>query len=385
MVVLNQIEKGTYWRAFQFAKHLSIRGNKVTLIATSPTSRVRLTEHQINGISIIEAPDMLPGMLRSGWDPLATIRRIIWLDEKKFDIVHSFESRPVVIYPALKAKQNGAFLIMDWCDYLGRGGSVEVRTNVFIKTFLRPFETYYENRFRKVAAGTTVINSFLQQKAISMGVQLDTTKIIYNGCTTHFKVLDKNTSRELLRLPTDETIIGFVGGLHEGDTRFMAQAFNNVLINNRKSKLLLVGNFNRNIEKYISKPQAVIRTGTIEHDDIYGFLSACDVCWLPLQDNDTNRGRLPLKLNNYMSAGRPTISTKVGDLEKIINENKLGIVTSCNPVQFAEETINLLSDKQKLEYLGISARQAAETLFSWETMTISLESFYQSIVSIRNS
>jgi glycosyltransferase involved in cell wall biosynthesis len=78
-----------------------------------------------------------------------------------------------------------------------------------------------------------------------------------------------------------------------------------------------------------------------------------------------------------MSVGRPTISTNVGDLEKLIKENKLGIVTPCNPDLFAEETINLLLDPQKLEYFGNSARHAAETVFNWETTTSDLYSFYK--------
>jgi len=376
MVVHNQTEKGTYWRAFQFAKHLSLLGNQVSLISTSPSSHLTLTERKTDGISLIEAPDFFSGKLRSGWDPWATIRRIMWVNKKKFDIIHSFESRPVVIYPALKAKEYGAILIMDWCDFFGKGGSVEVRTNVLIKTFLRPFETYYENHFRKFANGTTVVNSFLKQKSESLGVNPNTIKIVYNGCDTKIKLLDKKTARDLLGFSLDVPLIGFSGGLHEGDARFMARAINN-LQNHLNSKIILAGKFNRCIEKYIGNPNAVIRTGSIANDKLFLILSACDVCWLPLQDNDTNRGRLPMKLNNYMSVGRPTISTNVGDLEKLIKENKLGIVTPCNPDLFAEETINLLLDPQKLEYFGNSARHAAETVFNWETTTSDLYSFYK--------
>lgn len=377
MVVHNQTKRGTYWRAFEFAKHLVLLGNQVSLISTSPTSHLTLTEHNTDGISIIEAPEFFSGMLRSGWDPWATIRRFIWVGQKKFDIIHSFESRPVVIYPALKTKQNGAILIMDWCDFFGKGGSVEVRTNKFIKTFLRPFETYYENHFRKFADGTTVINSFLQQKAIALGVYPNTIKILYNGCNTDLELLDKQTARESYGLPKYDPLIGFVGGLHEGDARFMAQAINKIFMENRNIKILLMGNFNRNLEKYITDPLAVIRTGTIENDEIYRLLSACDVCWLPLQDNETNRGRLPMKLNNYMSAGRPTVSTSVGDLVNIIKENNLGIITPCDPEHFVNETINLLLNPQKLEYFGMSARRAAETVFNWETITRDLFSFYK--------
>src|SRR5210317_1368266 len=100
MIVFNQTGKGTYWRAYHFARILAARNHSVTLISTSKQARNGVSYREIDGIHLVETPDAFTGSLRSGYDPWNMINRISWLRNRRFDIVHAFESRPVVIYPA---------------------------------------------------------------------------------------------------------------------------------------------------------------------------------------------------------------------------------------------------------------------------------------------
>ena len=91
-------------------------------MVTSSTQRVGIKVSEFEGMRLVETPDLFRGPLRSGWDPWNTINRIRWLKNERFDLVHAFESRPVVIYPALFACRQGASFFMDWADWFGNGG-----------------------------------------------------------------------------------------------------------------------------------------------------------------------------------------------------------------------------------------------------------------------
>jgi glycosyltransferase involved in cell wall biosynthesis len=376
-LVFNQTGKGTYWRAYQFGRHLVELGHQVTLVAMSPTARLRLRETDLEGVQLVEMPDLLPGALRSGWDPWEITRRILWLREKSFDLVHGFETRPTVIYPALFAtRRMGIPLFLDWADWFGTGGSLEERINPVQRALLRPVETYFENHFRQHAHGTTVINTFLHQRAIQFGVNPGSLHLLRNGSDPTIQPLDQLIARSLFGLPPDTPIIGFVGGTYQQDAQLMADAWRRVKAEHKEARLLLVGRFNRPIERLANGVPGITRTGQVSYQDVYRALSACDLCWLPLTDTGANRGRLPYKLNDYMTVGKPVVATEVGDLPAIISEHTCGVTSPPDPGSFAEATIQLLRDDEKRKIFGANARGAAENKLSWSALTRQLADFY---------
>ncbi len=380
LIVFNQAGKGTYWRAFHWGRMLARWGHEVTLMATAPQARFFFRLSQPAGLRLVETPDLFSGALRSGWDPWNTLKRIAWLGREDFDLVHAFEGRPVVLFPALFEKKRGAKLIMDWCDWFGRGGSVEERPQPLVRWLLRPIETHFEEAYRRRADGTTVINALLREKAIGLGVDPATILLIQNGSDPGRPQQLREEARKKIGWGKEGQLIGFVGGTFSEDARFMAEAFNRVIAQNNKVKLLLIGYFNREIEKGLTDPSKVVRTGRLPYDRVFDYLSACDICWLPLCDNSANRGRWPLKFNDYLTVGRPVVATDVGNLREVIERHQVGLVTGNRSADFAQRTLELLEQPTLQEELGKKARVAAETAFSWEKMTRDLESFYLRIL-----
>jgi glycosyltransferase involved in cell wall biosynthesis len=378
LTVFNQTGKGTYWRAFHWGRVLAARGHAVTLMAMSSRARLRLTERDVDGVHLVETPDLLPGSLRSGWDAWETIVRIAWLSGRRFDIVHTFESRPTVIFPALCARKSK--LVMDWCDWFGRGGSVEERPNPLVRAVLRPVETFFEEHFRVRADGTTVINTFLRERAVALGVRAETILLIRNGSDVSFVPPGRDDVRRALGLELDTPLIGYVGGIYTRDAELMAAAFNLVWRADLSARLVLVGYFNRDIEALLDDPAAVIRTGPVASPQMYQWLATCDVCWLPLRDSGANRGRWPFKLNDYMTVGRPVVATGVGDLPGVIEQYQLGVVARDDAKDFAACTLALLADVPRRVMLGQAARRAAETVFRWEGQVDDLEAFYRQLI-----
>jgi glycosyltransferase involved in cell wall biosynthesis len=372
---------GTFYRVFGFAKHLAARGHDVTILATSPNNKFSFQEEVWEGVRVVLSPALLSGKLRTGWDFYEVIRRCLWVNGRSFDIIHGFESRPVVIYPALYAhRQKGAALLLDWCDWFGRGGSVEERGRV-TRFFLRPVETFYEERFRSKAQGTTVINTVLQNRTINLGVRPESIHWLPNGAETqNIRVISREEARKALNLPQDTVLLGHLGQAFPNDAVLMAEAFQLVQQELPQAKLVLIGYHKTEIAALFPTPTAVLETGYVSQEEMNLYLAACDLLWLPLKNTLANRGRWPMKINDYMSCGRAVVSTDVGDLVNLFEDpHPIGVLSKDTPVQFAEKTLALLETEEQRKQYGDNGRFLAENQFAWEKVTENLETFYKTV------
>jgi glycosyltransferase involved in cell wall biosynthesis len=386
MLVFNLPERGTYWRAYYIGRDLCQRGHRVTLVATAPHARqhFRVT-HEIGGhLTLVEAPDLLRGSLRSGWDLWASLLRTAWLRSVEFDLVHAFECRPSVIFPALATHvYRNIPLVVDWSDWFGRGGSVEERTNPLQRALLRPVETFFETYFRPFADATTVINQVLCQRALDLGVPAATITLVPNGCdTTGWQLEKRHTARRVLDLPLEVPLIGYVGAIFKRDALLMARAFDALHARRPDARLLIMGYCNVAVEQLVDCPDAVIRTGPLDTATLRRYLRACTLGWLPLSDSGANRGRWPLKMNTYMEAGLPFVTTDIGDLGAFIQHYAAGVAVAPDPAAVAGQTIALLDDPDRLARLGMTGRHLAETELSWARIADTVEKVYRNVPGV---
>lgn len=382
MSLYNQVGRGTYWRALALAQELGIRGHEVTLLAISPRRRARFDVRSTAGVTVVETPDLLPGSLRSGWDPWDTLCRIGWLHKRTFDLVHAFENRPVALLPALYLRwQQGLPLVSDWCDWFGRGGSVEERPNPLLRGFLRPIETFFEEVPRPGADGITVINRVLFQKAVALGVAPQQILLLPNGANVRNIVPgDRAAARQEVGLPADVRLIGYTGAIFGQDARLMAAAFDHIHAARPDTRLLLVGYCKATVEELVQAPEAVIRTGPVSYQALSDYLAACDLGWLPLRNSGANRGRFPLKLCDFMAAGRAVVATDVGDVGDLIRKGPIGHLVPDEPDALARAVLTLLDAPYECETLGRRARRLAESKLTWQHQTDRLESFYHKVL-----
>lgn len=377
MISYNQVGQGTFLRIYEFARELVKRGQQVTIMATSKNKRFGIKNWEENGIKIVTFPSLFKSGPRFGWDPYSIILRIKWVNSKNFDLVHGFESRPTVIYPALWLMNKGVPLVLDWCDWFGKGGSVEERPNQIFKLFFRPFETFYENHFRRKPDFTTVICKTLYQRAIDLGVKSEKISLIRNGLNMPgWKNFSKGNAREQFGYQSGDFVIGYIGSLFPKDARLMSDAFSLLNQNLSKIKLLHLGRSN-----YFSKnnnPNISI-TGNISLHNLQMGLAACDICWLPFSDIPANWGRFPLKFSNYLSAGKPVIATNVGDIPSFINLFDLGLVCEPNAVALSDAVRKIAADPVVLKYYSDNSLNLSHnTEHSWEHYSsILLSNYFQ--------
>lgn len=381
MLVFNQPGRGTYWRALNFARPLCARGHSVTLLMTAPQERRRFrVSYECAGrLALVEAPDLLPGSLRSGWDPWASLARSAWLAISRFDLLHAFECRPTVILPALAARaRTGAPLVIDWCDWFGSGGSIEERPSRLVRALLRWPETFFETRFRAGADATTVINPFLGRYAAALGAPPASIRLVPNGCdTAGWAIEPQQTARAALGLPLDAPLVGYVGAIFPRDADLMARSFDQLAARCPAARLLALGYCNIAIETLVRHPERVLRTGPLDTPTLRRYLRACSVAWAPLSDTGANRGRWPLKLNTYMEAALPFVTTDIGDLAAFVRRYPAGVVAAPNPAALAERTLALLDDPARAAAYGAYGRRLAEGELSWARVGDLVERVYQ--------
>jgi glycosyltransferase involved in cell wall biosynthesis len=384
LLVFNLPERGTYFRAYHFARQLARRGHACTLIYTAPQERRRfaLRLEEQGRLALVAAPDTLPGSLRSGWDPWAALARTLWLQGASYDLIHSFECRPTVIAPALASSRHTP-LVIDWCDWFGRGGSVEERPPGPARAALRPVETFFEERFRTCADATTVINNTLRQKAEKLGVLPESISLIPNGCEASpaAELTPKGVARAALGLPAGAPIIGYAGAIFQRDARLMAAAFDQVRAARPDARLLVLGYTNVAIEALVAEPAAVLRSGPLSAAELRQGLRACDLGWAPLSDTGANRGRWPLKISSYMELGLPMVTTDIGDLGPFFARYPAGVAAPPVPQAIADTTLALLDDPARRDALGTSGRSLATGELSWARVTDGVERVYQKLLS----
>jgi len=387
ILVLNHnvvFKGGTFFPGLPVCQTPRATRHEVTLYAISPKARFTTAIRKMEGVRLIESPDWLWGIGRSGWDIWNTVTRLFSVAGEDWDLVHAFDSRPAVVLPALFVQRRcGAKLFMDWADWWGRGGTLAERKSKLLKYGFGPVETFFEEHFRSRADGTTAISHALAKRAEFLGIPKEKIFLLPNGSDVDgIQVLDRAKSRDELGIDTNARLLGYLGTAHYADGALLLDAFAEIVKRDARARLLLIGN---SAVRFREHPAAdrIIATGFINASTMNKYLSACDLMLLPMRDTIANRGRWPSKINDYMAAGRATVAMPVGELDELFRQSELGQLAGESPVSMAEAALNLLDDPCRRERCEFNSRQAAEQVFAWPALTRHLEGLY--LASIRGN
>lgn len=178
-------------------------------------------------------------------------------------------------------------------------------------------------------------------------------------------------------------IIGFVGGFqvwHGLDG--LVESFAQVLQQVPQAKLLLVGDGPARplVEQKIAEldlESAVIITGFIPQSRVPEMLAVVDVAVIPYPQLPQELWFSPLKLYEYMAAGKTIVASNSGQIAEVIQDGHNGILVEAgNIAGFARAIIRLLNDPVERKRLGKNAQQQAVEQHSWEQYIKRLEEIY---------
>lgn len=186
----------------------------------------------------------------------------------------------------------------------------------------------------------------------------------------------------------DYPVVGFVGGFqawHGID--LLVESFVRIQTEIPECKLLLVGDGpdRMNIENKIEKLGVsvdVIITGLVPQIQIPELLSAMDVTVIPYPELPKELWFSPLKLYEYMAAGKAIVASGSGQIAEVIQDDYNGVLVKPGDViGLADRIVGLLSDPDQRAWLGKNAQQQAVERHSWQGYIRKLEELYRSVLA----
>lgn len=152
------------------------------------------------------------------------------------------------------------------------------------------------------------------------------------------------------------------------------------------SKLLLVGDGPARpiIEEKIKNlglDSKVIITGYVKQTEVPKFLALAEVATIPYPELPKELWFSPLKLYEYMAAGKAIVASNSGQISEVITNGKNGLlITPGDKKEFTEAIIKLLENSSLRQRLGDNARKQAIEQHSWDHYVKKIENIYQGIL-----
>ncbi len=120
--------------------------------------------------------------------------------------------------------------------------------------------------------------------------------------------------------------------------------------------------------------------GAVPRSELAGLIAASDICAAPLRRDRRNRvqGCSPIKLFEYMAAGRAVLATNLPCLQEIVRDGATGVLARASHTHdLAVRLGELAADPGLRARLGARARRELAESATWEHRTAALVAFYR--------
>lgn len=208
----------------------------------------------------------------------------------------------------------------------------------------------------RTARVVTVSQALRQGLASDYGYPERRIDVVPNGADLErFRPSDRDEARRRLGLPADRPVVVCVASFypHHG-RRLLVEAAGRA-----GAFLVLVGGESES-------SASVWGVGPVPHERVPDYLAAADVCAYVLRAPDPSFSFSPLKVYEYMAAGRPVAAAvDLPELRELVNGSGAGIATEPDVGALASSIRALLDDPARREAMGRRGRALAEAEFGW--------------------
>ena len=230
---------------------------------------------------------------------------------------------------------------------------------------------WIEARTLSGADGVFVVSQQLKTHFVGRGVPEEKISVVPNGADiTRFRpeVADPAVRA---RFGAEQVLAGFVGSFARFHGIAVLQAaLPRVLAERPQLVFLLVGTGELvgELEAYcrsLGFADRVVFTGHVPRDRVPGLVATMDILLAPYSAEEFFY-LSPIKLFEYMAAGRAVLAARVGQIPEIITDGENGLLYDPSvPGSFEKELLRLVDAPALREALGTRARQTIEKQFTW--------------------
>lgn len=206
----------------------------------------------------------------------------------------------------------------------------------------------------------------LKESLISLGIPSAKIADVPNGVEeTFFSSINSSIRKKF----HNKIVIGFVGSLKPWHAVDLLTDSFRILACDPVYHMLVVGNGPMMKHLKILKnefPGRVTLTGNINHRDVPEYIHAMDIAVAPYPDLEKFYFS-PLKILEYMAAGKAVIATGIGQVRELIQHGKTGwLVPPNNPAAFLEAIWKLSRNRALRERLGQEASHNVLAYHTWK-------------------
>ena len=302
----------------------------------------------------------------------AVFKRI--LKEARIDVVvaaHIFAGAAVI----KAAKKYGVPVVFDLKDWFPDSAAAYYKNRMLKRALWEGVWKVTKYNLDRSDRITTVSPSLVEKlKKYGYDAQL-----ITNGVNTDiFKPMDSKEGKRMLGLDGDCFVVGFVGAIERWYALDeVVKAFTDLLQVRANAKLLIVGgalftDYEKELKRLVKEKgigDKVIFTGLIEYKELPLYISAIDVCLIPLAPRLWRNIALPNKFFEYSACGKPILSTTIPDVMAIGGKN---LFIYRNRKEFLEKTKEIM-DNPRLYDVNVED-------YSWKGKAAELETVLNELI-----
>ncbi len=300
------------------------------------------------------------------------------------DIVHVQKCFAHAVLPAIfSAYMTGKPIHYDWDDY-----------EYAIYLFSPPSYTYgkylnfMETKIPSLVDSMSYASNKIKQLALKLGFDKEFLAEAHVGASLERFNPNVKAGDILKKYKIDKgrhKLVLYLGQLQGGQyAEMLVRAARKILDKRDDVRFMIVGGGNdlprlKHIAQQLNLDDKFIFTGFVRDDDVPKLVKEADVAVACFEKNNITMAKSPLKIAEYLAAGKAIVASDVGEVPHMLDGN--GILTRPGDIDDLARGIELLLDDEALrKELEIRARKRAEKAFNWEVTADNILNLYNKIL-----
>ena len=239
----------------------------------------------------------------------------------------------------------------------------------------------------RLADHVFVVSKVLKEYFVRRGIAAGKITVVVNGVDVQRFSPEVSAQRVRARHGLQGKIVaGFVGSFHHW------HGMENILLLIKRTwrehpnlAFLLVGDgpLKRQTDAFVREhhlEQVVVRPGYVPHHEIPEYVAAMDVVLAPYPKIDFFYFS-PLKIFEYMAAGKAVVASRLGQIAELIRDGENGeLYAPERTEELISKTVALVDDAARRRRIGSAARQTIVDGYTWQHNARTISTILSSVL-----
>jgi glycosyltransferase involved in cell wall biosynthesis len=244
-----------------------------------------------------------------------------------------------------------------------------------------------ERNLTAAADKLIVVSSYLRDYFLATGTPSEKLVVMLNAADVHRFDVDSSERERVRRVHDleDGLVVGFVGSLkprHGVDV--LIRGFHRCIMQFPTLRLLIVGDgpLHDSLKKLAADNvglDRVIFVGAVPHGDVPAYVSAMDITVCPAPEVPSHH-LSPIKLFEYMAAGKPVIAASFSDIATVLEDHENGLlVDPGDDAKLADAVLELAREAELRDRLGRAAYDTIRSSYTWQRNAQAITDLFREI------